>query len=55
VITASVLGPDAGDYEFTSSLPLAVLRLLAPGIAERAATPEPVLTASAATADSLAR
>lgn len=32
VITASVLGRDAAHYEFTSSLPLAVLRLLAPAI-----------------------
>jgi membrane peptidoglycan carboxypeptidase len=32
VVTASVEGPDAENYEFTSSLPLAVLRLLAPQI-----------------------
>ncbi len=37
IVTASVAGPDAADYSFTSSLPLAVLRLLAPAIAERAA------------------
>jgi membrane peptidoglycan carboxypeptidase len=30
VITASVSGPQSGDYTFTSSLPLAALRLLAP-------------------------
>ena len=32
VITASVWGPRARDYRFTSSLPLSVLRLLAPAI-----------------------
>jgi membrane peptidoglycan carboxypeptidase len=37
VITASVEGPAAAEYRFTSSLPLAVLRLLAPDIARRAA------------------
>ena len=30
VITASVAGPKASDYTFTSSLPLAALKLLAP-------------------------
>jgi membrane peptidoglycan carboxypeptidase len=30
VITASVVGPEAAHYSFTSSLPLAVLKLLAP-------------------------
>jgi hypothetical protein len=34
VITASVLGARAGEYGFTSALPLAVLRLLAPAIAD---------------------
>jgi membrane peptidoglycan carboxypeptidase len=37
VITAMVEGPESGEYKFTSSLPLGVLRLLAPSIAERAA------------------
>jgi len=32
VITAAVIGPRAGNYEFTSTLPLNVLRLLAPAI-----------------------
>jgi hypothetical protein len=32
VVTASVMGRRSGDYSFTSSLPLAVLRLLAPAI-----------------------
>jgi membrane peptidoglycan carboxypeptidase len=32
VITASVDGPAAGGYDFTSSLPLAVLKLLAPAL-----------------------
>lgn len=39
VITASVDGPDAAEYRFTSSLPLAVLRLLAPEISRRASAP----------------
>jgi membrane peptidoglycan carboxypeptidase len=38
VITASVLGRRADEYSFTSSLPLAVLRLLAPAI-QRSITP----------------
>jgi membrane peptidoglycan carboxypeptidase len=38
VITASVEGPVAADYRFTSELPLAVLRLLAPLIEQRLAT-----------------
>jgi hypothetical protein len=37
VITASVEGPVAADYRFTSELPLAVLRLLAPLIEQRLA------------------
>ena len=37
VITASVEGPVAADYRFTSELPLAVLRLLAPVIEQRLA------------------
>jgi membrane peptidoglycan carboxypeptidase len=32
VITAAVMGPVAGDYEFTSALPLAILKLLSPAI-----------------------
>jgi membrane peptidoglycan carboxypeptidase len=35
VMTALVPGREAGDYEFTSSLPLAVLRMAAPFINER--------------------
>ena len=35
VITASVIGSKAGKYEFTSSLPVALLRLLAPAIESR--------------------
>jgi membrane peptidoglycan carboxypeptidase len=34
VITASVSGPQAASYAFTSSLPLAVLKLLAPTLSE---------------------
>jgi membrane peptidoglycan carboxypeptidase len=34
VITASVLGEDAGAYRFTSALPVSVLKLLAPAINE---------------------
>ncbi len=34
VITASVAGPQSGDYTFTSSLPVAVLRLLAPTLSD---------------------
>lgn len=37
VITASVAGRPAGDYHFTSALPLSVLRLLAPDINARLA------------------
>jgi cell division protein FtsI/penicillin-binding protein 2 len=37
VITASVQGPTAADYRFTSELPLAVLRQLAPLIEQRLA------------------
>ncbi len=36
VITATVDGPEAGGYKFTSSLPLAVLKMLAPDISLRA-------------------
>jgi hypothetical protein len=34
VITASVTGPEAAHYTFTSALPLAVLKLLAPVLSE---------------------
>ena len=37
IITASVAGKAAGEYQFTSALPLSVLRLLAPAINARAA------------------
>ncbi len=47
VLTASVTGPRAGQYRFTSALPLAVLRLLAPGI-QRELTPGPDPSATAA-------
>ncbi|MGH7331731.1 MAG: transglycosylase domain-containing protein [Candidatus Rokuibacteriota bacterium] len=36
-LTASVLGKHAGSYQFTSALPVAVLRLLAPKISARVA------------------
>ena len=36
VITASVAGKEAGSYDFTSTLPVAVLKLLAPAVAHRA-------------------
>jgi membrane peptidoglycan carboxypeptidase len=39
VLTASVQGPQALQYEFTSALPLAVLRLLAPAIEQRLIEP----------------
>jgi hypothetical protein len=35
IITASVAGKAAGEYQFTSALPLSVLRLLAPAINTR--------------------
>ncbi|HKQ19331.1 MAG TPA: glycosyl transferase family 51, partial [Candidatus Eisenbacteria bacterium] len=35
VISASVLGPNAASYQFTSALPVAVLRQLAPSIERR--------------------
>ena len=50
VITASVDAAVANDYGFTSSLPLAVLRLLGPSIAERALEPAPVPATSIARA-----
>jgi membrane peptidoglycan carboxypeptidase len=37
VVTASVAGPAAGDHRFTSALPLAVLKILAPEINTRLA------------------
>ena len=45
VISASVEGSAAADYRFTSELPLAVLRLLAPMIEQRLAATDagPVL------------
>jgi hypothetical protein len=45
VITASVTGPGVADYEFTSALPLAVLRLLAAELNQRLAAHEPPGTA----------
>jgi membrane peptidoglycan carboxypeptidase len=39
VITASVMGGVSGEYSFTSSLPLAVLQLLAPAFDVRLAAP----------------
>ena len=41
VLTASVIGEGAGNYHFTSSLPVALLRLLAPAIESRL---RPILT-----------
>ena len=35
MITASVAGPESGHYGFTSALPLAVLKQLAPAISQR--------------------
>jgi hypothetical protein len=35
VVTACVLGPEAGNYQFTSALPVEILKKLAPAIAER--------------------
>jgi membrane peptidoglycan carboxypeptidase len=35
VITASVTGREAGQFHFTSTLPVAILKLLAPGIQDR--------------------
>jgi hypothetical protein len=42
VVTASVSGPRAGDYAFTSSLPLEVLKLLAPSLQRRFGPISPV-------------
>jgi membrane peptidoglycan carboxypeptidase len=41
IITASVTGRQAGGYEFTSALPVTVLKLLAPEINARLATAPP--------------
>ena len=41
VITASVAGPQAADYSFTSSLPLAALKLLAPTLTAAVQDSEP--------------
>ena len=41
VITASVAGPQAADYTFTSSLPLAALKLLAPTLTAAVENAEP--------------
>lgn len=41
VLTATVSGPRAGNYSFTSVLPLAVLKLLAPSIERSLAAPPP--------------
>jgi membrane peptidoglycan carboxypeptidase len=50
VLTASVEGPQALNYVFTSSLPLSVLKLLAPAIDDRLATaPEPPHASAPAT------
>lgn len=45
VITASVEGPSAAEYHFTSELPLAVLRQLAPVIEQRLASASPISVA----------
>ena len=53
IITASITGKAAGQYQFTSALPVSVLRFLAPEINARlsrgvvARTPTPALTAQA--------
>ena len=53
ILTASVAGKEAGLYQFTSALPLTVLRLLSPEINARAArdavagTPPPASSAQA--------
>ena len=41
VITASVAGPKAADYSFTSSLPLAALKLLAPTLTQAVRNADP--------------
>lgn len=46
VISASVLGREAEAYRFTSSLPVAILRLLAPALNERFAGSELLLTST---------
>ena len=53
IVTASITGKAAGQYQFTSALPVTVLRFLAPEINARVArnvvarTPAPALTAQA--------
>jgi hypothetical protein len=49
VIAASVTGPEAGTYHFTSSLPVALLKLLAPAIGSRSRPPGSRKTISART------
>jgi hypothetical protein len=40
VLTVFVPGKEAGDYSFTSSLPVAILKLLAPDIEKTWTTPK---------------
>ena len=46
IITASVAGKEAGQYQFTSALPVTILKLLAPQINAR--TPRDVVASPAA-------
>jgi membrane peptidoglycan carboxypeptidase len=58
IITASVAGKAAGQYQFTSALPLTVLRLLAPQINARAprdVAAKPAASPTAQAQDSLSR
>jgi hypothetical protein len=58
IITASVSGKAAGQYQFTSALPLTVLRLLAPQINARASldvAAKPVAPPTAQAQDRLTR
>lgn len=56
VVTASVVGPASASYRFTSALPLAVLKLLAPALNERlAGPPAPEAVAAARPVDSTGR
>ena len=51
VISSSVLGKDAEGYRFTSSLPVTILRLLAPALNERFAVDAHLLTSGTSARD----
>jgi hypothetical protein len=51
VISSSVLGKEAEGYRFTSSLPVTILRLLAPALNERFAVDAQLLTSGTSARD----